>query len=111
MSASVIVPIVLALIALVPGTLAYVSGKKQQNSQATREDFDSLRKAYREDNEELRAKLESFDEERQEWRTRLRAVEDSEAACTRRLSWLLGKLNIPLSDLDKGMNGEPFRLD
>lgn len=114
MNAAVIIPVVLAIIAIIPGSLAFVSGRKQEKGKATREDFDSLRAAYREDNEELRERVEKsekqHEEEREEWRERLRRVEASEEVCTRRLSWLLGKLNIPLSDLDKGMNGEPFKL-
>lgn len=101
-------PIALALIAIVPGLLAYRSGKQQESSKATREDFEVLRSAYREDNRELRESLEQSESERDDWRKRLRAVEASEELCTRRLSWLLGKLNIPLSDLDRGMNGEPI---
>lgn len=114
MSAAVIVPIIIALVAIVPGTLAFVSGRRQEKGKATREDFDSLRRAYREDNEELRVRIEESEAtretERQEWRERLKRVEASEEVCTRRLSWLLGKLNIPLSDLDKGMNGEPINF-
>lgn len=115
MSAAVLVPIIIALVAIIPGTLAYVSGRRQEKGKATREDFDSLRAAYREDNQELRERIEKSEadreEERGEWRDRLKRVEASEEICTRRLSWLLGKLNIPLSDLDKGMNGEPIKLD
>lgn len=103
-------PIVLALIAIVPGLLAYKSGKKQEGSRATREDFESLRSAYREDNTELRADVSRLETENEEWKKRLRAVEASEEVCTRRLSWLLGKLNIPLSDLDRGMNGESIKF-
>lgn len=111
MSAVTLVPIILAIIAIVPGTLAYISGRKQESSKATREDFDTLRRAYREDNEDLRKEVDSMQAERAEWRIQMRRMEESEQLCTRRLSWLLGKLNIPLSDLDKGMNGEPIKFD
>jgi hypothetical protein len=100
-------PVALAIIAIVPGLLAYRSGKRQEGSKATREDFESLRLAYREDNKELRTAVDRLEGERDDWRKRLRAVETSEEVCTRRLSWLLGKLNIPLAELDRGMNGEP----
>ncbi len=109
-SPSTYIPIIIALVAIVPGTLAYMSGRKQESSKATREDFNALRLAYREDNEELRVKLVEMEDERDEWRERIRSVEKNEEVCTRRLSWLLGKLNIPLSDLDKGMNGEPINI-
>lgn len=104
------IPIIIAMVAIVPGLLAYFGGRKQESSKATREDFNSLRQAYREDNEELRVKLAEMEEERDDWRERIRSVERNEEVCTRRLSWLLGKLNIPLSDLDKGMNGEPINI-
>jgi hypothetical protein len=114
MNAAIVIPIIIAIIAIVPGTLAYVSGRRQEKGKATREDFDSLRAAYREDNQELRERIDRSESdrevEREEWRERLRRVEASEEVCTRRLSWLLGKLNIPLSDLDKGMNGEPIKF-
>lgn len=103
-------PVLIALIAIIPGTLAYRSGKQQQASKATREDFDSLRKAYKEDNAELRAAVDKLEEREFEWKRRIRTVEVSEETCTRRLSWLLGKLNIPLSDLDRGINGEPINF-
>lgn len=121
MNLTVLIPIIIAVIAIVPGTLAYLSGKRQEAGKATREDFNALRSAYREDNQELRTDNQELRdlvenserqraEEREEWRERLHRVEASEEVCTRRLSWLLGKLNIPLSDLDKGMNGESIKF-